>query len=65
MPTGSVTSVEGTPALFVNGERVDGAVPEDQLWLVIDRALRAAGIDPPPAVATPANPPPPPPGTGK
>ena len=57
--------VEGTPALFVNGERVDGAVPEDQLWLVIDRALRAAGIDPPPAVATPANPPPPPPGTGK
>jgi protein-disulfide isomerase len=39
--------IEGTPALFVDGERIDGAVPEEQLWLVIDRALRAKGIDPP------------------
>src|ERR1035441_6533653 len=38
--------IEGTPALFVDGERIDGAVPEDQLWLVIDRALRAAGGGP-------------------
>jgi protein-disulfide isomerase len=44
--------IEGTPALFVDGERIDGAVPEEQLWLVIDRALRAAGIDPP-VVAAP------------
>ena len=43
--------IEGTPALFVDGERISGAVPEDQLWLVIDRALRAAGEEPP---ATPA-----------
>jgi protein-disulfide isomerase len=56
--------IEGTPALFVDGERVDGAVPEDQLWLVIDRALRAEGIDPPPPVAAPANPAQPA-GTGK
>jgi protein-disulfide isomerase len=41
--------IEGTPAVFVDGERVDGAVPEEQLWLVIDRALRAAGVEPPPA----------------
>lgn len=41
--------VNGTPALFVNGERIDGAVPEQQVWLVIDRALRAAGEEPPPA----------------
>jgi protein-disulfide isomerase len=40
--------VEGTPALFIDGERVSGAVPQDQLWLVIDRALRAAGEEPPP-----------------
>ena len=33
--------VDGTPALFVEGERVAGAVPEDQVWMVIDRALRA------------------------
>ena len=43
--------IEGTPALFVDGERIDGVVPEEQLWLVIDRALRAAGIDPPVAAA--------------
>jgi len=37
--------IDGTPAVFVEGERVNGgAVPEEQLWLVIDRALRAAGV---------------------
>jgi protein-disulfide isomerase len=39
--------IESAPAVFVDGERVDGAIPEDQLWLVIDRALRAAGVEPP------------------
>jgi protein-disulfide isomerase len=48
--------IEGTPALFVNGERIDGAVPEDQLWRVIDRALRAAGVDAPPPAHAPAAP---------
>jgi protein-disulfide isomerase len=47
--------LEGTPAMFINGERIPGALPEDKLWLVIDRALRAAGVQPPPAPpATPA-----------
>jgi protein-disulfide isomerase len=41
--------IEGTPALFVNGERIDGARPEEEVWMVIDRALRAAGEEPPPA----------------
>jgi protein-disulfide isomerase len=41
--------IDGTPALFVEGERINGALPEDQVWLVIDRALRAAGEEPPPA----------------
>ncbi len=45
--------VDGTPALFIDGERINGAVPEQQLWLVIDRALRAAG-EQPPADAQPA-----------
>ncbi len=41
--------IDGTPAVFVEGERVNGgAVPEEQLWIVIDRALRAAGEQPPP-----------------
>lgn len=41
--------VTGTPAIFVEGERVEGFVPEAQLWAVIDRALRAAGEQPPSA----------------
>jgi protein-disulfide isomerase len=41
--------LEGTPELFVNGERVNGAVPQDQLWAAIDRALKAEGEQPPPA----------------
>jgi protein-disulfide isomerase len=40
--------LEGTPAMFIDGERIPGALPEAQLWVVIDRALRAAGIQPPP-----------------
>jgi len=41
--------IEGTPAMFINGERIPGALPEPQLWVVIDRALRAAGVQPPAA----------------
>jgi protein-disulfide isomerase len=48
--------IEGTPALFVNGERIDGAIPEDQVWTVIDRALRAAGVEPPVPKPVPAAP---------
>ena len=49
--------VDGTPSLFIDGEHINGAVPTAQVWLVIDRALRAAGVQPPPenAPATPPN----------
>jgi protein-disulfide isomerase len=47
--------LEGTPAVIVNGEHVNGgAVPRDELWTVIDRALRAAGEQPPPLPPPPA-----------
>jgi protein-disulfide isomerase len=49
--------IQGAPALFVNGERIDGAVPEPQVWAVIDRALKAEGETPPAAPATAAPPP--------
>ena len=39
--------VDGTPSLFIDGEHINGAVPVQQVWVVIDRALRAAGIQPP------------------
>ncbi len=48
--------VDGTPALFIDGERISGAVPEQQVWLVIDRALRAAGEEPPAAPGQPERP---------
>jgi protein-disulfide isomerase len=53
--------IEGTPAVFIEGERINGAMPEEQLWMVIDRALRAAGEQPPPpekpeATPTPSKP---------
>ena len=41
--------VDGTPALFVDGERINGLVPESVLWKVIDRALIAAGVELPAA----------------
>ncbi len=40
--------IDGTPYLFIDGEHINGALPVEQVWLVIDRALRAAGVEPPP-----------------
>lgn len=49
MKEAEALGVEGTPALFVEGEHIGGLLPENQLWMVIDRALRDAGVEPPPA----------------
>lgn len=51
--------IDGTPTLFINGERVAGAQPVAAVWSAIDRALQAEGIHPPPnpqpaAVPSPA-----------
>jgi len=46
--------IDGTPYLFIDGEHVNGALPAEQVWLVIDRALRAAGEQPPPPATPPA-----------
>jgi protein-disulfide isomerase len=41
--------VDGTPALFVNGQKVDGgALPIEDLREVLDHALVEAGLTPPP-----------------
>jgi protein-disulfide isomerase len=54
MKEGDQLGIDSTPSLFVDGERIIGAIPEDQVWLVIDRALRAAGEEPPPVKPVPA-----------
>lgn len=40
--------VDQTPTMYVNGEVVEGALPENVLWQVIDRALVSEGVTPPP-----------------
>ena len=45
---GEQLGVDATPALFINGERVDGAQPMEYIYRIIDQALVAAGKTPPP-----------------
>jgi hypothetical protein len=50
---GTSLGLEGTPQVFVNGERLpSGARPIEELWPAIDRALKAQGIQPPPATSS-------------
>jgi predicted DsbA family dithiol-disulfide isomerase len=55
---GRALNIGATPTLFINGEKLGGALPKDQLWKVIDRELTVEGITPPPppppAATTPA-----------
>jgi protein-disulfide isomerase len=40
---GEALGVQATPTLFINGSKIDGAVPPQQLRAAIDRALSDAG----------------------
>ncbi len=52
MAEGDKLGVDSTPTLFVNGERLSGAIPEDVMHSIVDRALADAGSNgPPPASA--------------
>jgi protein-disulfide isomerase len=44
---GEALGVDATPTMFVNGQKLDGAVPEDQVRLALDQALKDAGVAPP------------------
>jgi len=44
---GDKVGVSATPALFVNGQKIDGAVPIEDVRSVLDSALRDAGVAPP------------------
>ncbi len=39
--------VEATPALFINGMKMDGAVPENELRLALDKELKDVGVEAP------------------
>jgi protein-disulfide isomerase len=47
MHEGDDVGVDATPTMFVNGQKLDGAVPAEDVRLALDRALKDAGIAPP------------------
>ncbi len=53
---GESLNIDSTPTLFINGNKIDGAVPLDFLFGEIDDALRAEGVQPPPPYVAPAVP---------
>lgn len=57
MKEAEALGVEATPALFINGEKIEGAQPMEYVYKMIDGALTAAGQTPPPASAPLAAPP--------
>ena len=56
---GDKLGVSATPTVFINGERLEGALDADQVKMALNRQLLAAGVQPP-APAAPAAPPHPP-----
>lgn len=56
MRAGERLGINATPTFFVDGERWSGQLDERQLWIMIDRALKAKGITPPPDSTQPAAP---------
>lgn len=49
--------VSATPTMFINGQKIDGAVPLSELRAALDRALKEAGVPVPPPPAPSATPP--------
>jgi len=55
MAEGDTLNVSATPTLFINGERLEGALDADEVKAALNRQLLAAGVQPP-APATPPHP---------
>jgi protein-disulfide isomerase len=47
MHEGDTVGVEATPTMFVNGQKLDGAVPAEDVRAALDQALKDAGVTPP------------------
>jgi protein-disulfide isomerase len=57
MAEGDKLGVSATPTLFINGERIEGALDATELRAALNRQLQSVGVQPPPP--PPATPPPP------
>src|SRR5580698_1083473 len=44
---GEALGIDATPTVFINGQKLDGAVPADEVRLALDEALKDAGVAPP------------------
>jgi protein-disulfide isomerase len=53
---GTALNIDSTPTLFINGDKIDGAVPIDFVFNEIDDALRAEGVQPPAPYVAPKSP---------
>jgi protein-disulfide isomerase len=51
---GDSLDIAATPVLFINGEKFEGAYPVEDLFRMIDQALVADGVKPPPPYAAPS-----------
>jgi len=47
MREGETVGVDATPTMFINGQKLDGAVPADEVRQALDQALKDAGVAPP------------------
>jgi protein-disulfide isomerase len=60
---GESLNIDATPTMFVNGQKLDGALPAENVRTVLDQALKDAGVAPPPHPQAPpagnGSPPPP------
>lgn len=44
---GETVGVDATPTMFINGQKLDGAVPAEDVRMALDHALQDAGVAPP------------------
>src|ERR1700690_2472968 len=44
---GETVGVDATPTMFINGQKLDGAVPAEDVRTALDHALQDAGVAPP------------------
>ncbi len=54
MAEGDALNVSATPTVFINGERLEGALDADEVRAALNRQLLAAGVQPPPPPANSA-----------
>jgi protein-disulfide isomerase len=47
MREAEIVGVEATPTMFVNGQKLDGALPAGDVRVALDQALKDAGVAPP------------------